>query len=947
MAASGTASYADETLESMPKGKHKRGANSSTGSGNDPSTSNSKDVGDADVLFYLRTKYSLLGKSEWWWLMDESLAEIHRRLETENFVVVDGFIPRDATRELRDEIRGAHDAGHLNPGVLAGGKAGDATQYTMRNVRGDHVGWFDGSETASGDSGVPLWHRLPDAMKRADTLVNEIGRLGGEARNVASRSKAMCTVYPGAGARYIRHVDNPDANGRLLTALLYLNPEWEEGDGGELRVFRCLRSAAADVSGFSDCDGRSLAVADEFSTARRGDVEQEKGIVLEGPSDVAEGVRDVVTLRGREDEDEDANSTKKKPVRLTDVAPLGGRLVLFKSDARVPHEVLAASKPRYAMTLWYFHGEEVAAARGGTSITAADREAHETKIRNEIEALTIKYGGGVESAAEVRSRASHESAWQPVTKPSHIATPPLPVVSPPCEVSWETEERNDGWTRTLVVRAPLPPETLASACSAEVELVEDQSARLILQAPGLPKATRVDLPSSADTDAVSVRLVKKPSRALVVRVSCPPAGEPASIPRAQPEPRENASEVSDDGARRDEASGTLNDVPPSSSSPSKPPDVGVDDDLSNNPATPEVDAESKECVGVGGMLSWSETTAFTALPAAPPRAPGSIPRGVDLRGAVDWDDFTSTRWFLAGRPDGERPTLTPHALDGLSFPITLSWATQQPRVAEAIRDARRGASPLDARAAARAAGVDENSCLGDEDPNAPPLTVIIAGASARTEQFLLERTEYWSETTTAAPSSRGGVHLAFVGPDVEDARTRSKNIRRLTSTLTASLHRTTAGAYLRRLTPSAPCLVMGFNTGLGGGGGALARAWAPDLVAMLKRPRTPLAFTCANAFADLKGELGVFKALGARFIVDPVSNPFRAYTRAVGEAAGEGFDDRNTLASCANAYTYAVFGFQERKGPGIGVRDDQLCAIAVAAAERSAGKAWDALGMRR
>ena len=104
----------------------------------------------------------------------------------------------------------------------------------MRDVRGDHVGWFNGSETADGDGGDPLWRRLPDAMKRADTLVHELGQLGGDARDVASRSKAMCTVYPGAGARYVRHVDNPDQNGRLLTALLYLNPDWQEGDGGEL-----------------------------------------------------------------------------------------------------------------------------------------------------------------------------------------------------------------------------------------------------------------------------------------------------------------------------------------------------------------------------------------------------------------------------------------------------------------------------------------------------------------------------------------------------------------------------------------------------------------------------------------------------------------------------------------------------------------------------------------
>jgi hypothetical protein len=129
--------------------------------------------------------------------------------------------------------------------------------------------------------------------------------------------------------------------------------------------------------------------------------------------DVSEGVRDVVTLRGRDDKDgdEEAEARKKKPVRLTDVAPLGGRLVLFKSDARVPHEVLAAAKPRFAVTLWYFHGEEVAAARRGAPATAEEREAQEAKIKREIESMTLKYGGGANAPPEVRTRASRDGEW--------------------------------------------------------------------------------------------------------------------------------------------------------------------------------------------------------------------------------------------------------------------------------------------------------------------------------------------------------------------------------------------------------------------------------------------------------------------------------------------------------------------------------------------------------
>jgi hypothetical protein len=143
-------------------------------------------------------------------------------------------------------------------------------------------------------------------------------------------------------------------------------------------------------------------------------------------------------------------------------------------------------------------------------------------------------------------------------------------------------------------------------------------------------------------------------------------------------------------------------------------------------------------------------------------------------------------------------------------------------------------------------------------------------------------------------------------------------------------------------------MVMGFNTGLGGGGGALARAWASDLVAALKRPNTPAVFTCANAFADLAGELGVFRALGARFAAAPAANPFRAYTHAVGEAGAADTDaDVRAQASCATAFAYAVLGFEEWMGPACGATDDQLRALAAAAAARAAGTAWDALGMER
>ena len=97
-------------------------------------------------------------------------------------------------------------------------------------------------------------------MQKCDTLLSELALLlPSELSTATKRSKMMVTCYPGNGARYTRHCDNANKNGaallrtfsregvdeglrfslpgRRMTAILYLNPTWREGDGGQLRVF--------------------------------------------------------------------------------------------------------------------------------------------------------------------------------------------------------------------------------------------------------------------------------------------------------------------------------------------------------------------------------------------------------------------------------------------------------------------------------------------------------------------------------------------------------------------------------------------------------------------------------------------------------------------------------------------------------------------------------------
>ncbi|KAK2504294.1 hypothetical protein MC885_017910 [Smutsia gigantea] len=156
------------------------------------------------------------------------------------FCYLDNFLGEVVGDCVLERVKQLHCTGALRDGQLAGPRAG----VSKRHLRGDQITWIGGNEEGC--------EAISFLLSLIDRLVLYCGsRLG--KYYVKERSKAMVACYPGNGTGYVRHVDNPNGDGRCITCIYYLNKNWDAKlHGGVLRIFPEGKSFIADVEPIFD-----------------------------------------------------------------------------------------------------------------------------------------------------------------------------------------------------------------------------------------------------------------------------------------------------------------------------------------------------------------------------------------------------------------------------------------------------------------------------------------------------------------------------------------------------------------------------------------------------------------------------------------------------------------------------------------------------------------------
>lgn len=158
--------------------------------------------------------------------LEETLLEA---IGTQGFVVVDDFLPKATIQALHQQAKSLQRDGSLHQAAVGKG----ANKLIANKLRSDSIYWLDNDTDSSAQSDYLA------RMEQLRTAFNQHFFMG------LFEFETHFAVYP-AGGVYHKHLDQfKGQHERQISAILYLNQDWQKDDGGELRLY--LNGTADDT----------------------------------------------------------------------------------------------------------------------------------------------------------------------------------------------------------------------------------------------------------------------------------------------------------------------------------------------------------------------------------------------------------------------------------------------------------------------------------------------------------------------------------------------------------------------------------------------------------------------------------------------------------------------------------------------------------------------------
>lgn len=152
--------------------------------------------------------------------MKHRFGQLLKDLNEHGFAVCDHFLSETEAMAIHAEARHLFGEGEFRDAYIGHG----ITEQRVSEVRGDRILWLE--PDALTDAQRIYW----DEVVALRETLSDYFRIG------LPWAEMHLAAYP-PGSFYARHLDRfRDTGNRIFSVVLYLNPNWQPGDGGELRI---------------------------------------------------------------------------------------------------------------------------------------------------------------------------------------------------------------------------------------------------------------------------------------------------------------------------------------------------------------------------------------------------------------------------------------------------------------------------------------------------------------------------------------------------------------------------------------------------------------------------------------------------------------------------------------------------------------------------------------